>query len=273
MQNLTIINISLLDRTNYQKFAVKFHITKDFFTTVPQLQVFSVRTKGEITFSPDALQNTNHLRVLDFTRTKYLDLQSFYGSVENQNTSIETLILKNVQTLSPTGQFHYVASVDLSKIVCPLSKTLRKLDMSHNEIQSIVLSQTTGCVYWFDELDLSYNLIINIREGTDPTFYLALFSSLLGVRVIHADHMWSEDDIDSDLWKDTDDYVEGAVEERSMPSFDAQKAPIPQNMITYLPFVPYVISWLDEMKQHCPALKKDLYCLITTATHSAIIKD
>ena len=189
MQNLTIINISLVDRTNYHKFAVKFHITNDFFTTVPQLQIFRVRTKGEITFSPDALQKTKHLRVLDFTRTKYLDLQSFYGSVEKQNTSIETLILKNVQTLSPTGQFPYVASVDLSKIACPLSKTLQKLDLSHNDIQSIYMSQTTGCVYWFDELDLSYNLIINNDlsynliinglEGVNPTFYLSLFSSLL----------------------------------------------------------------------------------------------
>ena len=272
MQNLTIINISLVDRTNYHKFVVKFHIGKTFFTTVPQLQIFRIRTQGEITFSPDALQKTHHLRVLDFTRTKYLDLQSFYGSAEKQNTSIETLILKNVQTLSPTGQFPYVASVDLSKIGCPLSKSLRKLDLSHNDIQAIVLSQTTECVYLFDELDLSYNLIIDAREDTNPTFYLVLFPLFLGVRVIHGDHMWSEDDIDSDLWKNTDDYVEGAVQQRPMPSFDALKALIPQELIAYLPFVPYVISWLDEMKQYCPALEADFNCLITTTTRSGIIR-
>ena len=272
MKNLTVINISLKDRTKYNKFIVKFHIGEEFFSTIPQLEIFRVRTQGEITFSADALQVTNHLRVLDFTRTKYLELRSFYGSVENQSTSIEALTLKNVQALSPTGKLPYIATVDLSKIVCPLSNTLRRLDLSHNDIQAIVLSKTIKCVYWLDELDLSYNLIIDTREDTNPTFYSVLFPLLLGIRVLHGDHMWSEHDIDSHLWKDSADYEENAVEQRPMSDFSALAPLIPPDFLAYLPLAGYVTSWLEEMKQYCPALNTDLLCLFRSTTHAGITR-
>ena len=250
MSHLEVIEIKIKDRLQYEHFIVKFQIGDKFFKGLSHLRELRVNTASRITPTKDAFQSVKTIHTLDFTRTTHLDLASFVHSIGSlKQNPIRSLMLKNVQSVSKSVKYN--SSVDLSTIVCPLT-SLKHLDLSHNDIVFIKMSSVRECyAYMLDTLDLSYNLITTHFTDTNPVGGYPMYNVLLvGLKVVHWDHMWSDHDADKNLWQDSrreeDDNQDGNQTEEWQV---AQKTGL-QLIVRCLE------GWLNEMKEYCPSMNK-----------------
>ena len=237
MEDLEIIEIKLVGRSQYEHFTVKLDIDDRFFSKLPHLRVFRVKTKGWITFTTHANHSINTIETLDFTRTRHLNLTSFLGSLQGlKQNPIRSMILKHVQSLSYSSQLTYKSDIDLSQIICPLVTSLKHLDLSHNDIISLTMSSMPDCsVYYLDILDLRYNLITTYNSETSMISDYPMYNVLLiGVKVIYFDHNWNDNDADNNLWQDNNNENKLDNEEP-----DAN-------------VIGYIEDWVDEMKKILP---------------------
>ena len=261
MNHLEVIEVKLVDRSQYEHFTVNLNIKERFFSKLPQLRVFQVKTNGIITFTSDAFYSINTIQTLDFTRTRNLNLSSFIESLDNlrQNPPIRSLILKNVQSLIHSLST-YKSNVDLSQIVCPLVSTLKHLDLSHNDVVFLTMSSIQGCyVYTLDTLDLRYNLITTYFTDTSIISDYPLYNMLLaGVKVLYYDHNWSDHDADNNLWQDNKLTEEDSEKQQENQKQDGQEATDNKGVSL---LSGYIQDWLDEMKEYCPSMNPNLFCL------------
>ena len=194
----------------YGGFQCKLHVGTGFFNSASHLSMLRISAKAKITFQEDSFDSLKHLQVLNLTRTKDLSLRSYIVSIKSlKQNPLETLILKNAQSVNTNDQDSYLPNVDISKIICPLSETLKTLDLSHNDILTITMTPTINCVYRFHSLDLRYNIIAHFLadEHTEVTSPLTLM--LFGVEIFYLDHMWDNRDADEHLWHDRQQQEQG----------------------------------------------------------------
>ena len=250
MPQLRIFTISLLDRTLDKGFQCKVYIGTDFFSSTPHLSIFRIATEAQITFQEDSFLPLKQLRVLDLTRTKNLNLTSFIESIKSlKQNPLETLILKNVQGINKNNKNPYLPDVDISKIICTLSETLRTLDLSHNDILTITMTSVTNCIYRLRSVDLRYNIIVHFRTGE----HSHLTPMLLGAEIFYLDHMWDDRDADVHLWHDNQQQ-----EEVSLKPINSTENFLPASLKAEAELAGYLLDWMDDMREHCPRMNKNL---------------
>ena len=273
MDHLEVIEIKLVDRSQYEHFTVKLDVDGVFFSNLPRLRVFRVKTKGRITFAARAFHSINTIQTLDFTRTRFLDLTTFIKSLDGlKQNPIRSLILKNMQSSIYSSHSTYKSDIDLSQIICPLVTSLKHLDFSHNDIMSLTMSKMGDCyAYVLDTLDLRYNLITAYNTDTNMISNYPMYNVLLiGVKVLHFDHIWSDNDADNNLWQDNksieednENMLENQNQDGQEPKGKAGVSLITKYMedkISLSLIKEYMEDWVDEMKEHCPTMNAWPYC-------------
>ena len=266
MNRLEVIEIKLMDRSQDEHFNVELNIGSGFFSKLPQLRILRIKAQGKITFTKDAFHSINTIQTLDFTRARQLSLTSFIASLDGlKRNPIRSLILKNVQSMAYPFSYAYISDVDLSEIICPLVP-LNHLDLSYNDIVSIKMSSIQGCyVYKLDILDLRYNLITAYSTETAIIENFQFYNILLSaVKVLYFDHMWSDHDADNNLWQDKESVEENTENQPKNGNHSRQEA---QNNAGLSLLIEYMQNWLDEMKEYCPSMNPDHFCLMAGFQH------
>ena len=97
---------------------------------------------------PDFFAPVKSLKILDFSRTKQLNLNKFQETLfELGNNSIQKLLLRHVQAIALRLENNWVEALNLTKLLCPLGGTLGVIDLSFNDFLMVqVVPDSIGCM-------------------------------------------------------------------------------------------------------------------------------